>query len=153
MAWKSYGGQDNAFSQSDKDTSWGLIFRLNDIMNAIEKAISKADYDTWNFALDRIFCNISYRIPVKITRDDVSKEITEIKLDKEDTEIYDFLNKKIASIKNAIKKEVNPIVKKKLSHSYYLALTTKDVWIRKKMMELGLYLRETDRDPRKAIYR
>ena len=40
----------------------------------------------------------------------------------------------------------------KLNQEYYNLIFKKDVWIRKKMFQLKLYLAETEHDPRKSIY-
>jgi hypothetical protein len=64
---------------------------------------------------------------------------------------------RIKTIKNDIRieranKEVNHSNLSRLKEALYGIIFKKDIWIRKKMFELKLYLKEAEHDPRKAIY-
>jgi len=139
-----------------QDTGWGLIFRLNDLWREVEKVAPKGEYDQWSFKLDRIWCNLLYRNELDIKTDE-NKKITSIKLSDEDFEIKEFLDNQIHEVKSKLKKERkvdNPDKSgiAKIKREYYNALMLKDIWLRKFMRELGLYLKEMERDPSKAIY-
>ena len=59
MAKRKKGGF--GYTSPDKDTGWGLIFRMNKIFEDIEVAVPKGDFDKWNFLLDRLYVNIDYK--------------------------------------------------------------------------------------------
>jgi len=149
-----------ATGQASLDTGWGLIFRLNTLFNKAEDASLSGDFDKWNFVLDRIFVNLSYKGPMIIEfqehepNEDPIKVI-DIKLSKEDIMVFERFKEMIRDVKN---KKLEAI-KKRLRRSYelakeehYLILLTKDIWLRKVMTERGLYLKEFQFDPTKAMW-
>lgn len=139
-----------------QDTGWGLIYRLNDLFRRIEVLAPVGRYEEWNFALDRVWCNLLYRNDIKILKNEEG-EIKSIHLNDEDTKDKNFLDKQITIAKftiNKLKKEKEVDVKEmsKAKKDYYDSLMLKDVWIRKFMNSLGLYLKQVEHDPGKAIY-
>jgi len=141
-----------------QNAGWGLIFRLNDLWKEVEGHAPKGDYDMWNFKLDRIWCNLLYRNVVEIERDKKTGKIFSIKLDKDDLEEKEFLDNQISKCKKEMKyckDEEGKIIKSKYltaKRMHYNALMLKDVWLRKFMNKLNLYLQEIEFDPSKAIY-
>jgi len=140
-----------------QDTGWGLIFRLNDLWKEVEGHAPKGENDLWNYKLDRIWCNLLYREEMEIVKSE-KKEILNMKLSKKDTEQKTFLDLKIIDAKQELKNcndakgKVIPKKYYKAKLALYNALMLKDIWLRKFMSELGLYLKEIEFDPSKAIY-
>ena len=89
-------------------------------------------------------------------------KIENVELSDEDEMVYKYLTDKIAAEKNNIKRAVKLIQKpdvkeksKSLEQSkadYYRTLMMKDIWLRKFMQELGLYLKVIERDPSRALF-
>lgn len=143
-----------------QDTGWGLIYRLNLLLGKIENAVEAGSLDKWNLFLDRIYANILFKNPAEIIKDEKGR-ILDITFSPEDTKIFFKFNEQIQKLKNDINKIIsNPTLTKEYKreqiHKYkenlYNLLFKKDVWIRKKMFELKLYLQQVEHDPRKAIY-
>jgi len=90
----------------------------------------------------------------------VLMEILSIKLSKEDELIYkklsgdvkDAKNDKIKAIKNIGKKDYKGPGLEEAKENHYWSLMIKDIWLRKFMQELKLYLKEVERDPSKALF-
>jgi hypothetical protein len=139
-----------------QDTGWGLIFRLNDLWRDVERHAPRGEYSDWNFKLDRIWCNLLYREKISIKEKD--GKVVQIKFLKKDVAVKDFLDEKIREAKLGMKEvrdEEGKIIKEKYikaKKKYYDILMLKDIWLRKFMHELGLYLKEIEYDPSKAIY-
>jgi len=146
--------------QPKQDTGWGLIFRLNKLMEKIENDIENGNLEKWSFHIDRIFVNIIYKIDAEIIyEDEEQKKIADIKLAPEDIEVFSKLNQKIANIKNKISLNLmgsreleDKLELKRLKEELYGMIFKKDIWIRKKMFKLNLYLKQLESDPRRAIY-
>jgi hypothetical protein len=137
-----------------QDTGWGLIYRLNRILEKIENDVENGDLTRWNLHLDRVFVNIVFKNPEEKVKDEKGK-IIDVKLSKDDTEVFRIFNKKIEELKKGINQahqneERTDEIKKK--NELYTIILKKDIWVRKKMGQLKLYLREGESDPRKAIY-
>jgi len=148
----------NAYYQPRQDTGWGLIFRLNGILNKIEHDVDEGDLDNWNKHIDSIFRNILYKNDAESIRDDKGR-IIDIRLTKEDIQIFSMFARNIKSIKDkmrvATSYEDEDEMKRQLHvlrEEYYNLLFKKDIWIRKLMFTLELYLRQVEHDPRRAIY-
>lgn len=155
MSYKS-----SPFYQPKQDTGWGLIFRLNGLFDAIERDVENGNMDRWNLHLDRIFINILYKNPEETIKDEKGK-VTDIKFSALDIEIFTKINRMIDDVKTAMynpktflkMKSQERIAKvNELRREYYKLLFKKDVWLRKKMFKLDLYLKQVEHDPRKAIY-
>jgi hypothetical protein len=141
--------------QSRQDTGWGLIYRLNNIMAKVERDIENGDMNRWNLHLDRIFANITFKSEAELIKDENGK-ITDVKLSKDDTDVFTLFHQKIESQKRRIVEaktlEENKVQITKEMNKLYSILLMKDIWTRKLMFKLKLYLREGESDPRKAIY-
>ena len=152
---------------SDKDASWGLIYRLNALWSRVELPAEHGDYDSWNNILDSLYRNLLYRYKLEIqTVDDpqpdgtIKKKIIKVQMNEEAVDIYNFLTKNIFKAKGdffrASKAATqNPVKKNEalISRSrWYHAVQLKDIWLRKYMQELGLYLKEIERSPGTALF-
>jgi len=142
-----------------QDTGWGLIFRLNDLFREVEDFSPKGKYDEWNFKLDRIWANLSYRNDFNIVIGKNGK-IAEIKLCEEDIQEKEYFDMLISNAKKDMKlakkdseggmvsvKEYS-IAKSKL----YKALLIKDIWVRKLMHKNKLYIKEISSNPAGAMW-
>ena len=147
MAFKRWG-------ETRQDTGWGLIFRLNDIMRKVELATENGDLDKWNLLIDRIYANILYKNPMDVLKDK-KDEPTSITFSPDDIKEFSHFNKLIAMLRKQMreaKENENINQLKPLHDKLYSTIFKKDIWIRKKMFKLNLYLREVDNNPMKAIY-
>ena len=144
-----------------QDTGWGVIYRLNGLFAEVEELAPSGKYDEWNIKLDRIWSNLVYRNALEWEKDDTGK-ITSVKLSDDDFARKDFLDKEVLLAKSLISKarkkilpeegnRVNPEyiqAKKKL----YRTLMLKEIWLRKYMHELGLYLKEISHNPAGSMF-
>ena len=152
MAYKSWNNNQS----SPKDTGWGLIFRLNLIMGKIENDLETGNLEKWNLHIDRIYANIMFKDQGEYVKD-AKGNIIDITFSKEDVEMFQRFAEKIKIIKSKIRIELSQEepranVVHQFKDEWYSLLFKKDMWIRKRMFALKLYLRETESDPRKAIY-
>ena len=155
MAYRKY----NTSLAPDKDAGWGLIFRLNNLWAKIDGPAESGDYDHWNIILDRIFCNLFYRNQLSVVEDETGK-IIDVKVDTEKDKAYKvftFLSKKIFQSKiDYLKIMIDPKVSRNskliAKSRWYHSVMLKDMWLRKFMQELGLYLKEIERSPGTALF-
>ena len=149
-----------AQNKSSIDTGWGLIYRLNTLFNKAEDASLAGDFDKWNFILDRIFINLCYKglMDIKFDRNEpgvMPTKVLEIDLPTEEKMVLEKFRQMIKVIKlksiTAVRKR-DKITYEQCREDQYRALIMKDVWLRKIMMERGLYLREFEFDPTKALF-
>ena len=149
MVWSRSKGE------SKQDTGWGLIFRLNDLFRKIENDVEAGNLAKWDLHMDRIFVNILYKEDAEIVLDAKTNLPIDIKFSDEDIEIFTQTQSNIQTIKNKIstaRQNENLEEAKKQTHIYYNYLFKKDIWLRKKLFKLKLYLQQSEHDPRKAIY-
>lgn len=145
-------------STPDKDTGWGLIFRLNDLLSSVENLCVQGHYDEWNFKLDRIWINLAYKESCIVERND--NKIISIKLNPSDYEEKEFIDSQIVNDKREMRKaEIeNPESYlrngkyKKAKNSLYKSLQLKDIWIRKLMHKNNLYIKELKSNPAGAMW-
>ena len=145
-----------------QDTGWGVIYRLNDLFREIEVLAPLGKYDEWNFKLDRIWSNLCYRTPLKIIKSEKTEEIISIEFNEDAFLIKQFLDKQILSAKAKMsnaKKKISPERENEYNKEYikakkelYQATFLKEVWLRKYMQELGLYLKEVEHNPAGAMF-
>lgn len=153
MAYRSFGQ-----FQPRQDTGWGLIYRLNLLFGKVETDRENCDLDSWNKHIDAIHSNASDQRKMEVVKNE-SGEVTELKFQKEDTEVLVWFAKQIKEIKDGVAKtkedkdEEDDEKKKKLAKlddAYYNVLVQKDMWIRKYLGDL--YRKVVIHDPRSAIY-
>ena len=133
------------------DASLGLVFRLNSLWNRADYAALAADYDKWNNILDAIYRNLLYREEMVV--EETNGAITKVQFKKKDTKIYGFLSKRVADCRKEFKTAGGSMQKKAQARSkWYHALQKKDIWLRKYMKQLNLYLKETEKRPGTAMF-
>lgn len=149
MAYK----KSNMYKAPNLDASLGLIFRLNILWAKVDNHSEAGDYDGWNILLDRIYCNLLYREDFIVT-EDKDKNITDVKLCEEDEKVYRFLTTNIFKAKATyFKTSFQNIQKKTIMKSrWYRAVMLKDIWLRKYMQKLKLYLKEVEHTPGSSLF-
>jgi len=137
------------------DSTLGLIFRLNNLWAKVDIPAEDGDYNAWNNILDRIYNNLAYREKTKVIKDD-NENIISIEIDDSNNEEYNFLSKKINTCKQLYfktKGTTKGVSNKKIARSrWYKALNTKDIWLRRFMNKLNLYIKETTKTPGSAMW-
>jgi len=133
------------------DASLGLVYRLNSLWNRADYAALEAKYDNWNNILDALYRNLLYREEVMIEENDKG-EITAIQLKKQDTKIYRFLSLKIAQAKNEYLRSTGRVTKSRARSKWYHSVQLKDIWLRKLMQKLKLYLKENEKRPGSVMF-
>lgn len=136
------------------DASYGLIMRLNYLWQKVDASAEVGNFEKWNYLLDRIFSNLLYKNELVRIRDSKGR-IVDAKLDDEDAQLYEVLNKKVYEAKILLKEAIKNKNKQEyqLANSkLYRALMFKDVGIRKFMQELKLYLKQSDSNPARAMW-
>lgn len=128
----------------------GLIFRLNFLWPKADGYAEAGDYDAWNVILDVIHATLSYRKPMEIFRDENGK-IVDARISEDANEVYLFLTKRVFEAKTNYYKMLRQpgatsTTKNIQKSRWYRALRNKDIWLRKYMHELGLYLKETEKN-------
>lgn len=144
-----------------QDTGWGLIYRLNDLFREVEVLSPLGKYDSWNFKLDRIFSNLCYRTDLDIKKDK-NEKIVSITFNEEAYNIKLFLDNQILSAKKEMSDARKTIPEssdykrnKKWIHAkkkLYYNIMLKEIWLRKYMCVLGLYLKEVEHNPAGAMW-
>lgn len=144
------------------DASLGLIYRLNNLWASADQKALSGNKDDWNFVLERIFCNLMYH-PTYPSEENEKGEIVSIDLEDEDYRIFEMFKAKIKKIKSDMrdalklyktdnKKEGSQRFNK-ANQEFYDTLMEKDIWLRKLMMKLKLYLRQADSsNPSKSMW-
>lgn len=137
------------------DSTLGLIFRLNGLWAEVDGPAKKGNYNGWNNVLDRIYCNLTYRDTLKIEKE--GDKIISMKLSDKDSKEYEFLNSQILKYKKLSKlvkgKTKKGIDKKQVAKNlWYKSLILKDIWLRKYMNELKLYIKETKKTPGSVMF-
>ena len=137
------------------DATLGLIFRLNALWAEVDIHAKAGDYDSWNNTLDAVYRNLLYREDIVVIKDGNGK-ILKIELKKDDDEEYKFLCREISKFKLLYPRvkgfNEKGIPKKKIVRSLlYKSIAKKDIWLRKLMNKLNLYIKESVSDPGEAM--
>lgn len=148
-------------STTQQDTGWGVIYRLNNLFSEVEVLAPSGQYDSWNFKLDRIWSNLVYKNPMEIKKSPDGKIIS-MDFSEDDMSEKDFLDTQILLAKSEMakaKKSSPPEENYEKKPDYvrgkkrlYRALLKKEIWLRKKMFTLGLYLKEVEYNPAGAMF-
>jgi len=137
------------------DSTLGLIFRLNNLWAKVDIPAENGEYEAWNNVLDRIYNNLAYRGKTKIDKDENGK-ILRIIIEDDDDEEFQVLSMRINACRQSFLKAkgtTKGVSNKKLARSrWYKALNTKDVWLRRFMHKLNLYIKETTKTPGAAMW-
>lgn len=126
------------------DAGLGLIFRLNDLWKHADLSAIDGDYDGWNNMLEAIWRNLSYRESM-ITEEG---NTIVVKLSKADRQGWDVLCKNVNIAKSnwlKAKRKGSKKVRTYWARRYY-RIQLKDLFLRKKMFALNLYLKESSKD-------
>jgi len=143
------------------DAGLGLIFRLNYLWAKSDRHALAGEMENWNFTLDRIFSNLSYRGEMDIVykdpkeRDPKKKEIVDIKLNYHDKQVHEKFKDMLKTIKIkraiALRKKDRKTWNETREDEYDL-LMKKDIWLRKLMQVQKLYIKESEFDASKAMW-
>ena len=128
----------------ERDASLGLVFRLNNLWSQADYYALKAEYDKWDNVLDCIYRNLLYRNELEVKK--LNNKLLSVELSTKDTEIYSFLSRQIHLAKNAFVKSPQKL-KSIVRSKWYHAIQRKDIWLRKDMQKLKLYLKEYEKRP------
>ena len=138
------------------DSTLGLIFRLNALWAEVDIPAKNGEYDPWNNVLDRIYVNLLYRNDLEVEENDKG-EIISVKLSEKDEKIYEYLSLNINKWKRLHRtvrgKTKNGLDRRKIVRGkWYKAVMLKDIWLRKYMNELRLYIKETKKTPGSVMF-
>jgi len=136
------------------DTSYGLIYRLNYLWARVDREALSGNFDKWELVLDRIFSNLLYREDVEIKKNGRG-EVDKVELTEKDVAVWRSLKRNIREAKRKVflalrKRNVPELMNAKGEH--YQALMLYDVWLRKFMQELRLYMKESERNPSTSLF-
>lgn len=137
------------------DASLGLVYRLNHLWRSADVAALRGDLDEYNDILNRIFVNLLYKAPMEVKYNSDRTEIENVDWSEEDSKVFNKFREMIREVK---RKETDAIKKRDRAtyncchEEQYEILLKKDTWLRKFMMERGLYLKEIEFDPTNAIW-
>jgi len=139
------------------DAGYGLIYRLNDLWNGADRKALSGDLDGWNQVLNAIYRNLLYRHPLEVefVDGDKKKEIKNIKLNDDDRKVYDKFTEMVQQEKRKVYKAIQAkdrLEYNKARQNYSNVLAMKDIWLRKFMQDRGLYLKEVEFDPSRAMW-
>ncbi len=143
------------------DAGLGLVFRMNNNWNLADGYARNGNYDQWNNVLEVIYRNLSYRNSMEDIKDE-DGNLIDIELSLKDRKTHEMLSSKIAKYKRGWLKARGTYNKEGLYKGvpmkqiyrglWYKAIAKKDVWLRKKMFELKLYLKETTKDTGSSVF-
>jgi len=164
------------------DTSIGIVMRLNSYWIQADQFCSESEFRAWNNILDIIFRTLNYEDQVEQIRDEKTDEFIEVKFRDKEKENNNYFSTKINSANlfynKAIKEykgfrdddypenlsfedrergirnkkvflKTQVIKGKRLLRE---ALEQKDMWLRKYMHRLGLYLKTYDSQTSNALF-
>lgn len=134
------------------DASLGLVYRLNILWSKADFAALGGRYEEWNNVLDAIYRNLLYREDIITEVNEDTKVITSVKLSTKDTKIYKYLSLKIAEAKKDYNFARSKRDKARARGIWYHSIQKKDIWLRKFMMALKLYLKETEKSPGSVLF-
>ncbi len=139
------------------DATLGLIFRLNALWAETDIHAKNGEYDSWNNILDRLYCNLIYREAMVVVRDKKTGKIISMNLSSDDEDEYNFLTSQLSRCKlqhsiakGWYKKGISN--KRRYRSMWFKSLRLKDIWLRKLMNELRLYIKETIKTPGSAMF-
>ena len=129
----------------DRDSSLGLIYRLNNLWSQTDFYAMHGKYDEWNNVLDALYRNLLYRESIIV--DYEGEKVKDIRLSVKDTKVYRFLSLDIAKARTNCYRNRNPRLNRMMRSIWYHKLQKKDIYLRKFMYLNKLYLKETKKDP------
>jgi len=131
----------------DRDASLGLIFRLNNLWSQVDYVSVGGLYEKWNSLLDALYRNLLFRESMIIDIDEKTGKITRIILSDKDTKSYRYFSLQIARAKRKYKEARSKTDKGRTKSRWYHSVQKKDIWLRKHMQKLKLYMKESEQRP------
>jgi len=128
----------------DRDASLGLIFRLNNLWAKVDYVSVVGKYVGWNNLLDALYRNLLFKEDMVTNVDEKTGKITRVRLSEKDVEVYRTLSIEIAKAREKYRMARFKVDKAKARSVWYHAVQNKDIWLRKFMQKLKLYLKETE---------
>jgi len=137
--------------QPEINAGLGLIFRLNALWEKADSKGLSGNLDGWELVLDRIYSNLLYRNDIEVV-EDKDGNILQVKLSQKDNKIWKKIKNNIAGTKRNMRTTKSKLEYSKLKTEWYTEIMMYDIWLRKFMNSLGLYLKETEANPSKALF-
>lgn len=138
------------------DAGWGLIYRLNFLWAKADTLSLGTEFDKWELVLDTIYRNLCYREELEIEfEDEEQTKIKKVSLSHVDKSVWNKIKNTIAIIKTkkitAMKqKDFNKI--SLYSSLHYKQIALYDIFLRKLMHGMGLYMKEADSNPSMSLF-
>lgn len=136
----------------DRDASLGLIFRLNNLWSKVDYYSTGGMHDKWNDTLDALYRNLHFRDRMVIIKDEETGKIIKIKPSEEDIKEFRHFSIEISEVKRNFRKARTYLDKRKARNKLYHLIQNKDMWLRKHMQKLKLYMKETERRPGSSTF-
>lgn len=145
---------DEDYAMPEVDASYGLIYRLNFLWAKVDRERLSGHYDTWELTLDTVFSNLLYREEPEVIQTE-NGEVEVVTIQDESYKIWERLKKDIAiakqnKVKALLARDIGKLNLAKRAH--YDALNRYDIWVRKFMHTLKLYMKESERNPSLALF-
>jgi len=145
----------NEFITPEKDAGLGLIYRLNGLNNMADHHAIAGHYDDWNIVLDRIYVSLNFRGDIDL---DKKEEVTAGKKEF-DYNLNLFYNKHSQEISKWKRRfflvqhnNKNDSRLQQIKSNWYLSLQRKDIFLKRAMNGLKLYIRITEGSPGSATF-
>ena len=135
----------------ERDSTLGLIFRLNKLWDMLHWPANQGDYDAWNNFLDRIFSELDYDAEYEPIMDKKGN-VVDVKMENKDYKIFEALSKRVFQAKLKFKLAKNKKAKGMARKLWFQSVYKKDRWVRKFMMKKKLYLKEVEKRPGSAMF-
>jgi len=131
----------------DRDASLGLIFRLNNLWSKVDYYSASGMHDKWNDTLDALYRNLHFRNEMTITKDEETGRIIKIEPSEKDIKEFRHFSIKISEVKRNFRKASKELDRRKAKNKLYHLIQNKDMWLRKHMQKLKLYMKESEQRP------
>jgi len=136
----------------DRDASLGLVFRLNKLWSRVDDVSINGNYLKWNDILDAIYRSLLYREDIITNVDEKTGIVTNVIFSNKDVKVYRYLSLQIAKARKNHKTNRNLRTRNKTQSIWYHTIQKKDIWLRKFMQKLRLYMKETEKRPGSTMY-
>ena len=146
----------NEFISPEKDAGLGLIYRLNGLNNQADHHAISGNYDDWNIVLDRIYVSLSFRGDIDLDKEQEETPNKKAEFDYKLEELYTKHSAEISKWKlrwaqtmHSNKKDVRLSL---IRSKWYSALQRKDIFLKRAMNQLKLYIRMSEGSPGTATF-
>ncbi len=134
-----------------RDSSIALIYRLNNLWIRADNYAIEGKFERWDWVLDTIYRNLQYRNPMVKVINEKTGEVS-YRIPQKDFKVYTYYAKYISKAIKSYREARKKSEKTETYSNWYQSLFEKDMWLRKMMMALGLYLKETEKRPGTAVF-